>query len=519
MASAFIMSFALLLIVVAPSGSAAGNVEWVAHDTSPVDRLVFAYAELPDGRIFIVAGTDVSAMTLVNDTWIYDPIAKSWEQMADCPHKVESSCAVAMPDGNVYLFGGMAGPMLQNALIYHVANDTWSEGPALPNELFIAEAVALDDHRILIAGGLEGSWFSDCTEACWIFDTGSGEFTAAADMPADRCCGVAAAYGGKAFYFGGVNANVDQCDDIFAYDIAADEWSVVGHLPEALVHSSVVAGDHGNIYLIGGRDSFSWYHTGSVTAYSYDTFTGDMTKLPDLPAPVQNAAAFMLDGGMLMYMLGNNEITGNTDIFTLQTGEVMASLSSAEADQGESVWLRVWVETDLDMGYLSGSAYLVKDNVTYGEWHFSSAGGGDIMLEIAISEQLPAGNYTLMLIDVDAEGWWLECHVAPMHLLVRDAPSSQDRLDDLEQQNQDIMDQLDEMEQQNQDLMDQLDGLEQQNQDLADQLEQSDQEMADALAELQEAMDGKMDAMVGYIILIVALGALIVGVIVLVLKK
>jgi uncharacterized membrane protein YidH (DUF202 family) len=43
--------------------------------------------------------------------------------------------------------------------------------------------------------------------------------------------------------------------------------------------------------------------------------------------------------------------------------------------------------------------------------------------------------------------------------------------------------------------------------------------MADALAELQEAMDGKMDAMVGYIILIVALGALIVGVIVLVLKK
>jgi len=497
-ASVLLLSFALLLTAAAPSVAAAGEVEWVVHDTAPIDRIVYAYAELPDGRIFIASGVDVSEMTMVNDTWIYDPETKSWAQMADCPDEVESSCSVAMPDGNVYLFGGYNGMMLEKALIYHIANDTWSEGPVLPTDLMIAEAVALDDHRILIAGGLAGMWFTDCTKASWIFDTVTGDFTAAADMPADRCCGVTAAYGGKVFYFGGVNASATPCDDIFAYDIATDEWSTIGHLPEVLVHAAAVAGDHGNIYIIGGRGSFSWYHIGSVNAYSYDTFTGDITDLPDLPASVQNVAAFMLDDGKLMYMLGNDQTTGNTDIFTLQTGEVMASLSSAEVEQGSYVQLHVWIDTDLDIGSITGSAYLVQDNVTYGAWHFSSTEGGEVMVEMLISENLPAGEYHIVVEDVSAEGYWLESHLAAMPLTVTDAPSVADRLDELDQQNQDLMDQLDDLEQQNQDLKEDLDA---------------------ANADLQDAVDAKLDAMIGYVILIVAIGALIVGVIILVRKK
>ncbi|MHC1680297.1 MAG: kelch repeat-containing protein [Methanomassiliicoccales archaeon] len=483
-----------------PSAEAA-DTDWVVSDTSPIDRLVYAYAELPDGRIFVAAGADVSDMALNDETWIYDPQVKQWAQVADCPYSVESSCSVAMPDGNVYLFGGMDGPMLENALVYQVANDTWGEGQALPTDLLIAEAVALDDHRILIAGGLAGMFFNNCTKQCWIYDTVADDFTAAADMPADRCCGMMAAYAGKAFYFGGTNAMSTSCDDIFTYDIAADEWSAVGHLPDNLLNAAVVAGGYGNIYLIGGEDQFSWYSEGSVRAYSYDTITGIISMLPDLSVPVLNAAAFVLDDGMLMYMLGNNYTAGNTDIFTLQTGEVMASLSAAEVDQGDSVWLHVWVDTELDIGTVSGVAYLIKDNITYGEWHFSMAENSEVVLEIALSEELPAGNYALVLHDVNAEGWWLEWHAVPMPLAVMEAPSTQDRLDALEQQNQDLMDQ-------NAAMQDKLDGLEQQNNDLAVDL-----------AELKEANDAKMDAMIGYAILIVAIGALVVGIIVLVRKK
>ena len=503
-----LLSFAMLLGAMAPSVAAVDSEEWVEYDISPIDRIVFAYAQLPDGRIFISSGADVTALALDDQTWIYDPQTKYWEQFADCPYSVESSCSVAMPDGNVYLFGGMDGPMLENALIFNVDNTSWSEGPALPNDLLIAEAVALDDHRILIAGGLEGMWFSNATANCWIFDIDDGEFTAAADMPGDRCCGMMAAYGGKAFYFGGVNATMVSKDDIFAYDIAADEWSMVGHLPENLLNAAVVAGDYGNIYLMGGEEYFNWYAEGSVKAYSYDTFTGIITELPDLAAPVLNAAAFMLDDGLLMYMLGNNGTDGNTDIFTLQTGEVMSSLSSTEADQGDSVWLQVWVDTELDIGSVSGVAYLTKDNVTYGEWQFSTAEGGQVVLELALSEELPAGNYTVVLAELRAEGWWLEWRVDPMPLEVMEAPSTQDRLDDLEQQNQDLMDQMDALEEQGSAMQDQLDALEQQNDDLAD-----------SLAELKEANDAKLDAMIGYVILILVIVTMVVGVVILVRKK
>ncbi len=509
--SVLLLSFALLLAATAPSGTAASGVEWVAHDTAPIDRLVYAYAQLPDGRIFIAAGADVSDMVLDDETWIYDPQAMLWEQVADCPYSVESSCSVAMPDGNVYLFGGMDGPMLENALIYDVADDTWSEGPALPTDLLIAEAVAMDDHRILIAGGLAGMWFSNCTKQCWIFDTVAGDFTAAADMPVDRCCGMMAAYDGKAYYFGGMDSSIISHDDIFAYDMATDEWSTVGQLPTILLNAAVAAGEHGNIYLIGGVDFFSWYTTGSIKAYSFDTLTGEVSELPDLPSPVLNNAAFMLDDGRLMYMLGNNGSNGNLDIFTLQTGEADAALSSAEVDQGDSVWLHIWVETDQDVSSLSGSAYLTMDNITYGEWHFSAA-GGEVMVELPISEDLPAGEYAVVIEGLSADGWWLEWHFGPLTLTVADALSTQERLDGLEAQNQAMQDKLDDLEQQNQDLMDQLDDLGQQNQDLKEDLETAN-------ADLKDAVDAKLDAMIGYVILIVALGALIVGVVILVRKK
>ena len=85
-----------------------------------------------------------------------------------------------------------------------------------------------------------------------------------------------------------------------------------------------------------------------------------------------------------------------------------------------------------------------------------------------------------------------------MPLTVNDVPSTQERLDSLDQQNQALQDRLDDLEAQNQGLQDQLN---------------------DTRADLKEAVDAKLDAMIGYVILIVALGALIVGVVILLRKK
>jgi len=496
--SVVILSLLLVLSAAAVPASAA-SADWTVHDTAPIVRIVYAFAQLPDGRIFISSGADLEPPpALTAETWIYDPYAKSWDQKADISSITESSCCAAMPDGNVYVFGGMNGPLLTHALVYDVAADAWSEGPELPTGLMLSEAAAVDDHRILIAGGTTTAYFANTTAACWMFDTDTGTFTALANMPEERCCGMMAVYDNTAYFFGGVDANVTGHSDIFAYDILGNEWSTIGELPGDLVNAAVVSSGHGNIYLIGGASDFNWYDGGKDKGYVFDTFSHQVTELPDLPAPVLNAAAFMLDDGRLMYLLGNSGSAGNADVLTLQTVEVKASLSTAEVDQGSSVWLHVWVETDESLGSLSGNAYLMKDNVTYGEWHFTSGEGANVMVEIAIPENLPAGDYLLVVESLDLNGWWLERHIAPMPLAVNDVPSVQERLDSLYEQNQAQQDRLDDLEQQNQDLSDQLNSTQ---------------------ADLSDALDAKMDAMIGYLILILVIVTLVVAVLMLLRKK
>ena len=74
----FALAVMLLLTAVAPATSAAGSVNWVVNDTSPIERIVFAYAELPDGRVFISTGNDRNTSEITNETWLYDPYGKSW---------------------------------------------------------------------------------------------------------------------------------------------------------------------------------------------------------------------------------------------------------------------------------------------------------------------------------------------------------------------------------------------------------------------------------------------------------
>lgn len=499
-----VLSVMLLSMVFVPAGAAAEDVDWVVNDASPIKRLVSACAELPDGRIFISTGNNMSTGTITNETWLYDPYDKTWEQVADCLNITESGTAVAMPDGKVYLFGGMYGGYLNDhVIIYDVASDTWSYGSYMAEKVTIAEAVAIDDHRILVAGGLTDPYLNSATEHCWIYDTESSLFTPAADLPDDRCCGSMVVYGNNAYYLGGMDASSTVSDLIFGYSIPGDYWYSTGYLPIPLLNFAAVAGSEGNIYIIGGEDFFDWFNTGSDVAFAYNIFTGNYLLLPEMPDPVVNSAAFELSDGRIMYMLGNSVMEGNTDVVTLQAWNAEASLSSSAVDQGDSVWLRVSVNTNfMEMFWMNGVVHLVKENVTYGAYYIDSLGENEVALELVISEELPAGDYLVVLSNVNiGYGWEQDIPFEPLTLTVNEAPST-------DEQNQALQDKLDELEQQNQDLKDQLDALEQQNDDLADDL-----------AELKEANDAKLDAMIGYVILIVTIITLVVAVLLLVRKK
>jgi hypothetical protein len=173
--------------------------------------------------------------------------------------------------------------------------------------------------------------------------------------------------------------------------------------------------------------------------------------------------------------------------------DITAQLDQDTAAQGESAWVQVQMESEALMdAKVSGEMYLWKDNVTWGLWSFGSVAGSEVMLELTVPEDLPAGEYMLVFDNVrmNEQDW----KISSLELIVTDAPSVQEKLDDLQDQNDALLGDLETLEEQNQDLMDEIEAL-------------------------KEADEGKLDAMIGYAILIVAIIALVVGIIVLVRKK
>lgn len=488
-AAASVLTLGIMIVCAALvlPGAAAEDVDWVMHDTSPIERLVSAYAVLPDGRIFICNGHDMNTSEITAENWIYDPYSLEWERVADCYRATELSAAVAMPDGKVYIFGGAEfGNPLTNVMIYDVENDYWSDGPDLPTTLSLTEAIAIDDNRILIAGGTTTLSFSSMVDKCYLFDISESTFTPAADLPDERAVGALVMYDDALYYLGGLDSSSNAKNTIFAYSIMWDYWWSSGTLPENLVQHAAVAGSDGNIYVIGGRNSFSWFSAGKDTAFAYNLFTQLTTPLPTLNDGIANAAAFELAGGKIMYMHGNDGNTANMDVFTIQAWEASASLSSASVGQGGSVWLRVSITSNfMEMHGMAGVVYLERDNGTYGAYYIDTIGENDALVEVSIPESLAPGTYALVLHNVNiGYGADQSFPFETLSLTVTEAPSMQDQLDDLNAQNDALQEDLDA-----------------------------------ANAELKKAVDAKLDAVIGYVILILVIAVLVVAVISLVRKK
>ncbi|MDD1772458.1 MAG: hypothetical protein LUQ09_06005, partial [Methanomassiliicoccales archaeon] len=183
-------------LAIVPNDASAASEDWVLEGEDTIERIAYASCELPDGRIFVVGGNNLTASLITNETWLFDPQTSEWDQVADCPLIIESSAAVAMPDGKVYLFGGMVSmTLITDLLIYDVATDTWSNGTALPQNTIMWEAAAIDDEVIMLVGGLDGDLLSDTTAKCFLYNTANSTFYPAPDLPDDRFWGAMTVFG------------------------------------------------------------------------------------------------------------------------------------------------------------------------------------------------------------------------------------------------------------------------------------------------------------------------------------
>lgn len=470
----FILALVFLLclsaVPMAPSAEAT-SATWETQGQMPVERTSFVSAELSDGRVFVALGYNSSADQFCSDAYIFGTDDLSWTRLADPPVRTLYSTGACIGDV-VYIFGGVFAnyTYVETVLTYDVWTGEWAVGPSAPFVGSYLRSAAIDDHRIMIVGTGVGR------DGCYIYDKNEMTFASASDLPDGRLCGALVKHGDYLLYFGGSDDTNTVRDEVFKYDVDDDYWWTASNLPEARTAMSAVKASDGLIYLLGGNDVHTWYGLSIADCMAYDELNGKFIIIPDLPEATQYSAAYELPDGRLVCFGGHDGMAGPLDVNTLRIWSVEASISSDTVGQGDSVWLSLTVHTNYAMmDGLYGTVFLTAMGVTYATYDFYAT-GDMAYVEMPISEGAMPLGYVLVLADV-GYNYQQDFQFEDMPLTVTEAPSTDDRIDQLQD------------------------------------------ELNDTREDLQEALDAKLDAMIGYVILIVVIITLLVAVVSLLRKK
>ncbi|OPX67319.1 MAG: N-acetylneuraminate epimerase [Methanomassiliicoccales archaeon PtaB.Bin215] len=332
-------TLAILLVMLMATGALttmpaaeATATQWVDEGMMPGERSAFVGVELPDGRLFVALGQYNR-----NDTWIFDPNDDTWARMSDSPVAGGFS-ASAYLNGKVYVFGIAQGSgFYDRTLIYDVQNDSWTTGPLLPDVRVVMSAAAMDGRFILLAGGYNYSAYAAST--CYLYDTVDNVYIPTSSLPEGRSMGTMIRDGDRIHYFGGIDPSSVVRDEIFGFDIASRTWSTIGHMPSPRACMAGAAGENGILYLLGGGQSAGFNTPSVSSCWAWNSRTGDFWAITDLPVTVRYASAFLIDDGRLICMGGNSGDTVFSHTYSLQTEKITVDLTTSTVGQGESAWM------------------------------------------------------------------------------------------------------------------------------------------------------------------------------------
>lgn len=474
------LAAALVLSLLLTAVPAAAEEGWIQLEDMPFQTISFCTAQLPDGKVFFNGGQKEGSTDNADETWLYDPYNDTWESKAISPLALAGASAVYMPDGNVYVFCGMDSNQHwdHGVMVYDVSADSWSIMPFIINLGAFREAAALDDSRILLAGGAINHPIIP-EDGCLIFDTRLGDFLAAESLPYPVGYGTMVKVGGSMYYIGGFDSiDVELAFSVLRYDIASGHWEVFGRMSEPhLVGDGVLAGD-GLVHLFGSVMSYP----DSPLRQALDLRDCSMKPRPAVPTKATGGAIISTTDGRIVIFGGETDNTIRREVYSLDLYEKDAWLGSVTTETGTPVRVYAKFEaTSFENEGMTATAYLIKDGVTYGRCSLTTVDNGIASGLLDVPEDLGPGDYQVLIADVDTGvgvAGMIQFDALP--LTITDAPTPTDRMEELQ-----------------------------------DQLNETQGELAD----LKDTMNGKMDAWVGYSILILVMVTLVIGIVLLVRKK
>jgi N-acetylneuraminic acid mutarotase len=138
---------------------APGAGRWVEVAPMPTARQSPAAATGLDGRIYVAGGSTVLnfAVNPLNALEIYNPWTGQWTFGAPMPTPRYDAGMATANDGRIFVIGGMTVDAISSVVeVYTPSTNTWTAAaPVPPPQRAIADAVTGPDGRIYLIGGCE----------------------------------------------------------------------------------------------------------------------------------------------------------------------------------------------------------------------------------------------------------------------------------------------------------------------------------------------------------------------------
>jgi N-acetylneuraminic acid mutarotase len=196
-------------------------------------------AVLSDGRILIVGGITgssafVDGMSMdgmsTSSCEIFNPLTGEVTPAASMNVARSEFPIVTMPDGHVYVFGGLSGESQRGTCTdlierYDAENDRWEIVGRMTSTRRRHAAVQIDGHRVLICGGARQDRITYGDSE--LFDVSNGQTVPTGPMPANMKEGeMALLEGNLPVYIGGRQGgpNSPRQEDLFVFNAQANVW-------------------------------------------------------------------------------------------------------------------------------------------------------------------------------------------------------------------------------------------------------------------------------------------------------
>jgi hypothetical protein len=254
-------------------------------------RTGHASVKLNDGRVMLIGGGN-DLGTIVSSCDIWDPSTGVCTPAAPMSTPRGQHTATLLPDGRVYVVGGLAllntadilatlNSALASTAIYNPATNTWSAGPSMPKPRVGHTATLLGNGQVLIVGGIELTNLiivvvPDFTADCRRYNPATNTLSSAAAIPGARGLHAAARLSnGNAAVVGGVDGDpvllsFTVLSSVRTYNAATNAWTSVADMGNPRVYP-VLHATGGKLVAMSGLSTFDITTTTGTPVLSIET--------------------------------------------------------------------------------------------------------------------------------------------------------------------------------------------------------------------------------------------------------